>query len=179
MLTSFPLYGARRLARDVERDPIDAGYLVDDAVARAFEEVVWEAGPVPGHRVVLGDGPGHYGVGVGPRVGHYGDGFPKDPEPLCRDVPYDPDRESRPRERLPPDEPLGHPQCGRDDAHLVLEEVPQGLDEVEVHDLGKATHVVVALYPGGVAGTALDDVGVERALYEELGIFELTRLLLT
>src|SRR5215203_3884279 len=160
MLTSFPLYGARGLARDIQRDPVDAGDLVDDAVARAFEQVVRKAGPVCGHRVVRGDGPDHHRVGVGPRVAHdadgvdrrqYGEALPqlaveacvsylvlqhgvgpaKDLEPLRSDVPYDPDREPWPRERLPPDEPLGHPELRRNDAHLVLEEVPQRLDEVE------------------------------------------------
>jgi hypothetical protein len=37
LLTLFPLYGAWRFARDVEGDAVDAGDLVDDAVARAFE----------------------------------------------------------------------------------------------------------------------------------------------
>src|SRR5215217_729064 len=108
----------------------------------------------------------------------HGVGLAEDLEPFRGDVSYHPDREPRSRERLPPDEPLGHPELRRDDAHLVLEEVPQGLDEVEVHDLGEAAHVVVALYPGGVAGAALYDVGVERALHEECGVLELARLLL-
>src|SRR5918998_3669704 len=207
MLTSFPLYGARRLARDVQGDAVDAGDFVDDAVGDLLQEVVGQAGPVCGHRVVGGDGPDHHGVGVGSRVAHdadgmygrqhgealpqlavearvsylvlqHGVGLAEDPEPLCGDVAYNPDREPRSRERLPPDEPFGHPELRRDDAYLVLEEVPQGLDEVEVHDLGEAAHVVVALYPGGVARPALYDVGVERALHEESGVLELTRLLL-
>src|SRR5215218_7619464 len=207
MLTSFPLYGAGRLAGNVQRHAVDAGHLVDDAVADLLQQVVGEAGPVCGHRVVRGDGPDHYGVGVGPRVAHdtdgvdsrqYGEALPqlaveacvsylvlqhgvglaKDLEPLCCDVPYDPDREPWPGERLPPDEPLGHPELRRNDAYLVLEEVPQRFDEVEVHDLGEAAHVVVALYPGRVAGPALYDVGVERALHQESGVLELASLLL-
>src|SRR5215218_2914239 len=207
MLTSFPLYGAGRLAGNVQRHAVDAGHLVDDAVADLLQQVVGESGPVCGHRVVGGDGPNHYRVGVGTGVAHYADGvysrqygealpqlaveacvsylvlqhgvgFAKDLQPLCRDVPYDPDREPRSRERLPPDEPLGHPELRCNDAHLVLEEVPQRLDEVEVHDLGEAAHVVVALYPGGVAGPTLYDVGVERTLHKESGVLEFARLLL-
>src|SRR5829696_5598775 len=207
MLTSFPLYGAGRLAGNVQRHAVDAGHLVDDAVADLLQQVVGESGPVCGHRVVGGDSPDDDGVGVGPRVAHdadgvdrrqYGEALPqlaveacvsylvlqhgvglaKNREPLCRDVPYDPDREPWPGERLPPDEPFGHPELRRNDAYLVLEEVPQRLDEVEVHNLGEAAHVVVTLYPGGVARPALYDVGVERALHKESGVLEFVRLLL-
>src|SRR5215207_8923397 len=206
MLTSFPLYGAGRLAGNVQRHAVDAGHLVDDAVADLLQQVVGESGPVCGHRVVGGDGPNHNRVGVGPRVAHdadgvdrrqYGEALPqlaveacvsylilqhgvglaKDLEPLRRDVPYDPDREPWPRERLPPDKPLGHPELRRNDAHLVLEEIPQRLDEVEAHDLGEAAHVVVALYPGGVAGSALYNVRIECALHEEFGVIEFVGLL--
>src|SRR5919112_5940862 len=204
---SLPFYGPRRLARDVQGDAVDAGDLVDDAVGDLLQQVVGQAGPVCRHRIVGGDGPDHDGVRVGSGFAHdadgmegrqhgealpqfaveacgtdlilqHGVGLAEDLEPLRRDVPYDPDREPRSRERLPPDEPLGHPELRRNDAHLVLEEVPQRLDEVEVHDVGEAAHVVVALYPGGVAGPALYDVGVERALHEECGVLQLARLLL-
>src|SRR5215203_5561520 len=207
MLTSFPLYSTGRLAGNVQRHTVDAGHLVDDAVADLLQQVVGESGPVCGHRVVGGDSPDDDGVRISSGIAHDADGvdrrqygealpqlavepcvsylvlqhgvsFAKDLQPLCRDVPYDPDREPWPREWLPPDEPLGHPELPRNDAHLVLEEVPQGFDEVEVHDLGEAAHVVVALYPGSVAGPALDDVGVERALYQELGVLQLASLLL-
>src|SRR5215211_7254476 len=207
MLTSFPLYGAGRFAGNVQRDAVDAGHLVDDAVADLLQQVVGESGPVRSRRVVGGDGPDHYRVRICPGIAHdadgvysrqysealpqlavepcvsylvlqHGVGFAKDLEPLCRDVPYDPDREPWPGEWLPPDEPLGHSELRRNDAHLVLEEVPQWLDEVEVHDLGEAAHVVVALYPGGIARPALYDVGVERALHKESGVLELACLLL-
>src|SRR3712207_3931471 len=36
----------------------------------------------------------------------------------------------------------------------------------------------MALYPGGVAGAALDDVAVEGSLHEELGVLDLASLLL-
>src|SRR5829696_1704908 len=71
---SLPLYGPWGLARDVQRHAVDAGDLVDNAIAYAFEEVVWQAGPVCGHRVVRGDGPDHDGVRVGPRIAHNADG---------------------------------------------------------------------------------------------------------
>ena len=48
---------------------------------------------------------------------------------------------------------------------LVLEEHPQGLDDLlEVHIVGQAAHVVVALDDGGVAGAGLDHVGIDGAL---------------
>jgi hypothetical protein len=53
-------------------------------------------------------------------------------------------------------------------AHLVLEELAQRLDELELHALGQAAHVVVALDDRARAleRHALDHVGVERALHE-------------
>src|SRR5215203_5554873 len=190
MLTSFPLYSTGRLAGNVQRHTVDAGHLVDDAVADLLQQVVGESGPVCGHRVVGGDSPDDDGVRISSGIAHdadgvysrqygealpqlavepcvsylvlqHGVGFAKDLEPFCRNVPYDPDREPR-----------------RNDAYFVLEEVPQRLDEVEVHDLGEAAHVVVALYPGGVAGPTLYDVGVERTLHKESGVLEFARLLL-
>jgi hypothetical protein len=64
--------------------------------------------------------------------------------------------------------------------HLVLEELAQRLDELQVHALGQAADVVVALDRGRGAldRHRLDDVGVQRALREEAHVAALsTRLL--
>src|SRR4051794_15262365 len=71
---SLPFYGSRRLARNVQRDAVDAGDLVDDAVGDALEQIVRKAGPVRGHGVVGGDGPQNDWIGIGPGVAHYTDG---------------------------------------------------------------------------------------------------------
>ena len=66
---------------------------------------------------------------------------------------------------------LGQPQLAPQGAHLVLEQLAQGLDQLQVHALGQAADVVVRLDgDGGPAGErhALDHVGVERALGQEL-----------
>jgi hypothetical protein len=68
------------------------------------------------------------------------------------------------------DELLRHPQQPSYLAHLVLEQLPEGLHQLELQVLGQAAHIVVGL--DGVAvllaaarGRAgLDDVGVQRAL---------------
>jgi hypothetical protein len=70
-------------------------------------------------------------------------------------------------ERLAPHDLVGQAQLGAHLADLVLEEQAQGLDQVELHVLGEAAHVVVALDLGGAGGARLDDVGVERALHQE------------
>src|SRR3712207_8536607 len=44
---------------------------------------------------------------------------------------HDPDREARAGERLAPHEALREPELGADRAHLVLEQRPQRLDELE------------------------------------------------
>src|SRR5690606_9747737 len=83
-------------------------------------------------------------------------------------------------ERLAPDDAIGQAELGRDGAHLVLEEQPQRLDEVEVEVLGEAADVVVRLDRRGAVAVAarLDHVGVQGALHEEAGVLELARLLL-
>ena len=53
--------------------------------------------------------------------------------------------------------------------NFILEQRAQRLDEVELQVVGKATDVVVALDVGRArAATGFHDVGIERALYEEL-----------
>src|SRR3712207_2175652 len=127
----FPLYSSGGLACYVKRHPVDTWNLVDNTVADASQEVVWEARPVGGHSIVRGYGPDDYGVGVGAGVAHHahgvdrrqvgealpefsveaggpylilqhGVGAAQDLEPLRRDVPDDPDGEPWARVGLTP-----------------------------------------------------------------------------
>ena len=81
---------------------------------------------------------------------------------------------------MAPDEVLRQPQLAPQRAHLVLEQLAQRLDQLQVHALGQAADVVVRLdgdrRPAGERH-ALDHVGVERALGQELGAAELLGLL--
>src|ERR1019366_3905571 len=63
-----------------------------------------------------------------------------------------------------------HPELFAGSSYLVLEEFAEGLDELQVHLLGQAAHVVVALDDGAgpAEADALDDVRVEGALDEPL-----------
>ena len=74
----------------------------------------------------------------------------------------------------------GRPSSRPKLAHLVLEQLAQRLDQLHVHALGQAADVVVRLdgdrRPAG-EGHRLDDVGIERALGQEVGAAELARLL--
>src|SRR5690606_17811687 len=65
-------------------------------------------------------------------------------------------------------------------ADLVLEKLAQRLDEAELHALGQAADVVVALddRARSLRGHALDDVRVDRALHEPLGALDLRSRLL-
>ena len=163
--------------------------------------------PVGGHGVVAGDGADRDRVAVGALValhadaaddGQDGEALPQlavearladlllddrvralqHVDALARDLADDADGEAGTREGLPPDDVLGQPQLLAHGADFVLEEPAQRLDQLEVHLLGQAADVVVALDLGGLARAALDDVAVERALDEELGVGELARLLL-
>ena len=77
--------------------------------------------------------------------------------------------EARTRERLARNDFLGQPEFASHRADLVLEQQPQRLDEFELQVVGQAADVVVALDVRRARSAAgLDDVGVQRALDEEL-----------
>ena len=83
----------------------------------------------------------------------------------------DADAQTRAREGLTPDDFVGQTELGADGAHLILEQSAQRFDELELDVLGQAADVVVALDVGrAVAAAGFDDVGVERALHEELDL---------
>ena len=100
-----------------------------------------------------------------------GDGVrrPQHLEPLGGHLTDDADAEAGSRERLAPHDPLRQAELGADGAYLVLEQRAQRLDQRELQVVREATDVVVALDVGGAgAATGLDDVGIERALDQEL-----------
>ena len=162
-----------------------------------------------GHRVVAGDRSDHDNIAVCPFITLDSDGadirqhaerlpqipvkarladlvledrvgLAEDLEPLLRHLAADdPDREPWTRERLAPDESLGQAKLGSHGTHLVLEQRPQRLDELELQILGQSADVVVRL-DRRRAGTAtgFDHVRVERPLDEEPHVLELGRLLL-
>ena len=101
-------------------------------------------------------------------------GILEDAHLLGRDVAQDADGEARTREGMARDEVLGHTHRAAHAAHLVLEEPLQRLAELEVHLLGQAADVVVALDDLARDVETLDAVGIDRALSEPLR----TRLLL-
>ena len=89
---------------------------------------------------------------------------------LGRDLADDADAEAGAGEGLAPDDLVGEAELGAEGAHLVLEQAAEGLDQLELHVLGEAADVVVALDGGGaVAAAGLDDVGVEGALHQVSG----------
>ena len=96
-----------------------------------------------------------------------------------RDLAGDADGEAGARERMAADERLGQAELAAELADLVLEQLAQRLDQLHVHPLGQAADIVVALdrhrRAAGEAD-ALDHVGIERALGEEIGAADLLRL---
>jgi hypothetical protein len=159
---------------DVEDDAVHGRDLVDDPRRDELDQVVRQARPVGGHRVLAGDGADRDRIAVGARVALHADradrgqhaerlpqlavearlahlllqdrvGLAQRGEPLLGDVADDADREAGPRERLAPDHPLRHTELLADAAHLVLEEQPQRLDELHLHVGRQAADVVVRL----------------------------------
>ena len=80
-----------------------------------------------------------------------------------------------PGKRLPDDELLVEAEVAPEHAHFVLEELPQRLDELESHPLRQPADVVMALDRRRRPDDRdrLDDVGIERALREEVEVPEL------
>src|SRR6476659_3900470 len=72
--SSLPLDCRRRLRGQVERDPVHARDLVDDPAGDRLQQVVGQARPVGGHRVLGGDRPDHDRVSVGALVALDADG---------------------------------------------------------------------------------------------------------
>ena len=206
--TLFPLDGGGGFAGDVVADPVDALDLVDDAHADAVQHVVGDSRPVGGHKVAGGDGAEGQGVVIGASVAHdahgtgvgedskilvqvfvlagLGDLVPEDevgiPEQiglLFGDLADDTDGQAGAGEGLAGYQVLGQTQLPAQLPDLVLEQQAQGLDDLlEVHVVGQAAHVVVALDDGGVAGARLDHVGVDGALGQEVHGADLLGLLL-
>ena len=70
----------------------------------------------------------------------------------------------------------GRPSCEPQPADFVLEQIAQRLDQLEAQVLGQPADVVVQLDRGGravAAAAAFDHVGIERALGQESGAFDL------
>src|SRR5690606_30658689 len=160
-LRSFPLDRARWLTGDVVDDPVDAGHLVDDPVAHPRQEVVRQACPVGGHRVLTGDGTNGADIGVGALVAHHagrldrqehGEELPdivaesggldllahdgvrpaQRLQTLRRDLAEDADREAGAGEGLSLDDLLRQAEQTPDGADLVLEQHPDRLQELEL-----------------------------------------------
>ena len=89
-------------------------------------------------------------------------------DPVPRDLPDHPDGEPGAGKRLPVDHVVGQAQLLPRYPHLVLEKLPEGLDELQPHPLWQAADVVMALDGGRgpLERDALYHVRIERALGE-------------
>ena len=92
-------------------------------------------------------------------------------QPVGGHLADDADTETRPRERLAGNDFLGQTQLPAHRAHLVLEQQPQRLDELELQVVREAADVVMALDVGRAgATTGFHDIGVQRALHQVVDV---------
>ena len=92
------------------------------------------------------------------------------------DLADDADAEAGAGERLAIDELLGDAKLAAGLSHLVLEQEAQRLDDLlEVDAVRQAANIVVALDDGGLAEAALNDIGIDRPLHEEIDLADLLR----
>ena len=154
----FPLHRCRRLGGDIVHDAVDARHFVDDARADLGEQIVGQARPIDGHKVV-----GRYGADgqhkiVRALVAHHADGagvgqhgeilvdvalktgqrdflaqnrvaLANGFQLVRRDVAHDADRQTGAGERLTPNHVVRHAQLLADLANLVLEQHAERLHQ--------------------------------------------------
>jgi len=192
---SFPLNSAWRFRSDVVDDAVDAADFIDDAAGDSLEHIVREESPVGGHAIFRVNGTDGAGVGVGALIAHDADahdgkkncealpdavveaggldfadddvvGFLKECDALGGDFSEDANGQAGAGEWLAAEDVFGHGHVAANAADFVLEEVAQGLDQLEFHEFGEAAYVVVAF--DCLARTfdtgGLDNVGIEGAL---------------
>ena len=101
-------------------------------------------------------------------------------QPLRGDLAHHSHRQAGAGEGLPQEDFLRQAEFPPDHPHLILEQLPQGLDQFEFHLRRQAAHVVVGLDGGRGAAhrDRFNHVGVERALHQELHLAQLVGLLL-
>ena len=105
-----------------------------------------------------------------------GVGVAQDVELFPGDVAGAADGEARARERVAADENSGRPSSRPSTRTSSLNSSRKRLDQLHVHALGQATDIVVRLDGDRWAtgeGDALDHIGVERALRQEIRAAEL------
>ena len=91
-----------------------------------------------------------------------------------------PDRQSRPRKRVPADHVVGQAQLTAKHSNLVLEEFSERLHEAHIHAFRQAAHVVMRLdrdARAAVKRNGFNDIRVERALRQEVRATDLLRFL--
>ena len=95
-------------------------------------------------------------------------------QPVRGDLARDPDGQAGPGEGVAPHDLLRQAQRLADRPHLILEQHPQRLQELEMHFLGQAAHVVMGLDRVRrtlfVARGRLDHIRIQRALRQERGV---------
>ena len=102
----------------------------------------------------------------------------QDPEFLLRHLAQDSDPEARAGERMTADQLPFDAEGTTHPSHFVLEQGTQRFHDLQVHLLGKATHVVMRLdlAARAVDADALDHVGIDGALGQPTGPLDLLRL---
>ena len=109
-----------------------------------------------------------------------GVGLAQDGELLLGDLAGNADGKAGAREGMAVDEGVRQAELAAERAHLVLEQLAQRLDQLELHALGQAADIVMRLDGGRRAAGrrhALDHVGIERALRQEIDLADLLGLL--
>ncbi len=97
-------------------------------------------------------------------------GRPQQLQSLSGDLTDDPHGQPGTGEWLAPDDILGQSQLLAHRPDLVLEQIPQRLDELEAHVVGETAHVVMGLDRGCTRRPRLDHIGVESPLHQETGV---------
>lgn len=194
-MSLLPLDRRRRLPRQLIHNPTHVGDFRGDALRDVLQERPGEFNGAGDHEVVRLHGAKGDGVVVGAnsvhdtdrlksrhdgevlryeigeavlddRIAEDGVGFAEDFELLARDAAEAADCKPRTGERLTVDESCGEPQGASDGADFFFEEYVERLDDADEVDVFRKSADVVVAFHDFAAASALNDVGVDRALCE-------------
>ncbi len=164
-IKSLPLDRARRFARDIVADAIDAFDFVADASRDAGEQFIGKPHPICSHAILTFDDTEHDRVFVSPLIAHHADGadrqqdgerlpdavipigrfhlahddrvrFAQDRQSLRRDFTQDANGETGSRERLTVNNLFRQTELQTGLAHFIFEKLANRFDQLEVHFLG-------------------------------------------
>src|SRR5579872_1349650 len=194
----LPFNRGGRLRSDIVHHAIDAANFVGDTAGHAREETGIETRPVGGHAIMRLDRANRDDAFIAAPIAHhadrlerqqYGKCLPQIPaytgcrkflhhdrigaaqqlDAFARDLAHDTHRQPRSRKWLAVDDLARQTELAAQLADLVFEQLAQWFDQFELHPIGQAADIMMALDDRRrpLERHRLDDIGIESALSQK------------